>query len=277
MSAKAMQEEPEAKRPAREILRQELREALSSMEGSTGGLCISGLSAGLDLGFSPLLSAIMRSRTTDHFPHAVVEMLAANTYAIGFIFVVLGRTELFTEQTSLAVLPVLNGDVSLKTLGRQWSVVYLSNLAGGAIFAAITVAVLPRLGVVEPQIFGKVAQMELAPADAAMFGSAVFAGWLMGLLSWLVSAARETISQILIVWLITWGIGFAHFHHVMVGGVQMMTGIFAGQGITGADFGRFLLFVTLGNIVGGAVFVALLKYGHTAWANPGALQEGNSK
>lgn len=276
-SKAAEQHEPEAKRPSREILRQELMEALSSMEGSTGGLCISGLSAGLDIGFSPLLAAAMRTQATGHLPGAVVELLAANMYAVGFIFVVLGRTELFTEQTTLAVLPVLNRDASLAALARQWSVIYVSNLVGGAIFAGIAVFVMPSLGVIDVSMLGEIAHRELQPANSVIFVSAVLAGWMMGLLSWLVAAGRETISQIAIVWLVASGIGFAHFHHVIVGSVQLMMAAFAGQGVTAADFGRFLLFATLGNIIGGTVFVALLKYGRTAWADAGGMEKVSSK
>jgi formate/nitrite transporter FocA (FNT family) len=267
ISKSAKHEEREAKRPGREILRQELQEALASMEGSTRMLCLSGVSAGLDIGFSPLLVAAMRTQAAGQLPGVAIELLAANMYAVGFVFVVLGRTELFTEQTSLAVLPVLNGDISVALLARQWVVIFLSNLVGGAAFAAIAVSVMPNLGVIEPKVLGEIARDHLDHSGLTMLVSGVLAGWLMGLLSWLVAAGRETISQIVIVWLVAGAIGFAHLHHVIVGGVQLMMAALAGQDVSAADFGRFLLFVTLGNIVGGSFFVALIKFGQTAWAN----------
>jgi len=94
-----------------------------------------------------------------------------------------------------------------------------------------------------------------------IFLSAVLAGWLMGLLSWLVAAGRDTISQVVLVWLITAAIGFAGLHHVILGAVEVLAGAFAGQGVGPADVGHFLLWATLGNTLGGALFVALLKYG----------------
>lgn len=268
MESKAAKDEPETKRASREILRRELKEALASMEGPTRMLWLSGLSAGLDIGFSPLLVAVMRTQGAGQFPQAAIEILAANLYAVGFVFVVLGRTELFTEQTSLAVLPVLNGDVSVGLLARQWSVIYVSNLVGGAAFAAISMAVLPSLGVVSVGVIGEISRHHVDHPSGTMFLSGVLAGWLMGLLSWLVAAGRETISQIVIVWLVASAIGFAHLHHVIVGGVQLMMAEFVGQGVGAANLGRFLLFVTVGNIIGGSVFVALIKFGQTAWANP---------
>ena len=90
----------------------------------------------------------------------------------------------------------------------------------------------------------------------------MLAGWLMGLLSWLVAAGRDTISQIVMVGIITTVIGFAGLHHVILGTVETLAGVFAGQDVGLLDFGRFLLWTTLGNILGGSVFVCAIKYGH---------------
>ncbi len=92
--------------------------------------------------------------------------------------------------------------------------------------------------------------------------SAILAGWLMGLLSWLVTAGRDTISQIMLVWLITTAIGFCGLHHVVLGTVEIFSGLFARQGVSALEIGRFLLFATLGNAFGGAFFVGVIKYGH---------------
>jgi formate/nitrite transporter FocA (FNT family) len=86
----------------------------------------------------------------------------------------------------------------------------------------------------------------------------------MGLLSWLVAAARDTISQVVLVWLITTVIGLAHLQHVVVGSVEVLAGIFSGQEVTPADYGHFLGWSTLGNAAGGSFFVALIKYGHAS-------------
>jgi formate/nitrite transporter FocA (FNT family) len=68
----------------------------------------------------------------------------------------------------------------------------------------------------------------------------------------------------LIVWLVTTGIGLAHLHHSIVGTVEVLAAVFAAQGVTLAEFGHFLLWATLGNAIGGLVFVALIKYGHAS-------------
>lgn len=85
----------------------------------------------------------------------------------------------------------------------------------------------------------------------------------MGLLSWLVAAVRDSISRIFFVWFITLLIGFTHLPHSIAGQIEMAAAVFATPIGLGA-YGRFLLVATLGNAIGGVVFVALVKYGHVA-------------
>lgn len=250
------------RKPARRILEQEISEGLGEIRRSASGLLISGLSAGLDVGFSLLLIAIVLSRAAGVFSEPVVEILVANAYAVGFIFVIVGRSELFTEHTALSVLPVLNGRASLRALARLWVLVYVSNLVGAAIFARLAAGIGPALGVVEPEVFGEIARALVDHSWQVILMSGVLAGWLMGLVSWLVAAGRDTISQIVLVWLVTAAIGFAHLHHSILGSVEVMAGIFARQGVTWGDYAHFLLWSTLGNSIGGVFFVAVIKYGH---------------
>jgi formate-nitrite transporter family protein len=250
------------KKASEQILRHEIAEGKIVLDRQAGRLFVSGLSAGLDLGFSLFLMAVMETKFTDHLSPPVRAILVANMYSIGFIFVVLGRSELFTEQSSLAVLPVLSGQRSWRSLARSWGIVYASNLAGATAFAGLAVLIGPTLGVINAQAFGTIAHHLVDHSGVAIFLSAILAGWLMGLLSWLVAAGRDTISQIVIVWLITTAIGFAGLHHVILGTVEVLSGAFSGQGIYVNDIGRFLLCATLGNTFGGVFFVALIKYGH---------------
>jgi formate/nitrite transporter FocA (FNT family) len=255
-------EEMTPKKARGQILRSEIREGIDAQHRSVAGLFVSGLSAGLDVGFSVLLMAVVWTLTEGRLSSPVSSILVANCYSIGFIFVVMGRSELFTEQTTLAVLPMLSGQTSLGSLLRLWGIVYIANLIGATAFASLVVIIAPALGTADPAAFGAIARRMIAPSSQTILLSAMLAGWLMGLLSWLVAAARDTISQIFFVWLITTCIGLVGLHHVVLGSVEVLAGIFSHQGIAPAKFGRFLLWATLGNILGGSVFVALLKYGH---------------
>ena len=234
---------------------------MDALERPIAGLLVSGVSAGLDIGFSLFLMAVMRSHSEGVLPRPVVEVLVANMAAVGFIFVILGRSELFTEQTTLAVLPVLDGKASLRSLARLWVVVYVANQAGAAGFAAMIAVIGPDLGVIAPSAFGTIAHRLTDHPDHAIFLSGLLAGWLMGLLSWLVAAGRDTISQIVLVWVVASAIAFANLHHAVLGAVEVLAGAFSDQGIGPADVGRFLPWATPGNALGGVVLVAFLKYG----------------
>jgi formate/nitrite transporter FocA (FNT family) len=252
----------ESKKPYRQILIEEISEGQHELERPPLGLFLSAVSAGLDIGFSLLLMAVVQTAATGYFSPPVVQLLSANMYAVGFLFVVLGRSELFTEHTTLAVLPLLGGKATVGSVGRLWGVVYAGNMLGAAAFAGLAVIIGPAIHVVEPKVLGDIARAVAGHAALPMFLSAVLAGWLMGIMSWLVTASRDTIGQIFFVWIIAAGIGLAQLHHSIVGSVEVLAGVFAGQGVTWGDFGHFLLFTTLGNAVGGTVFVALLKYSH---------------
>lgn len=255
-------DELEPVRPYGNILGHEIETGTRELERKTAGLFISGLSAGLDVGFSLFLMAVILTATQGTLRAPLVELLAANSYAIGFVFVVLGRSELFTEHTTRAVFPVLAGRARFAQLVRLWAVLYVANLAGAFAFAYLASRIGPALGVIEPHVFGEIGHWLVGHPGWVILLSGLLAGWLMGLLSWLVSAGRDTIGQIVVVWLVTSAIGMSRLHHCIVGSVEVLAGLFAGQGISWADYGHFLFWSTVGNAAGGVIFVSLIKYGH---------------
>lgn len=249
------------KKTSGRILRTEVSEGMAALELPLARLALSGFSAGMDLGFSLFLVAILRSLTQDVLPAPLGDLISAAAYPFGFVVVVLGRSELFTEQTSLAVLPLLARETTLRRVARLWVVVFISNVAGAAAFAAIAAPLGSASGVVRPEVYGHISEGIVRQEWWLLFWSGVLAGWLMGLLSWLVAAGRDTTSQILIVWMIGMTLGLGRLHHSVLGSVEVLAGVFWGPSSLG-DFGRFLLWSALGNAVGGPVFVALIKFGH---------------
>ena len=252
----------EAQKSYHTILEQQTARAEEDLARPATALFLSGLTAGLDLGFGPFAMAISLTLLRDVLPMPVLELLNANLYGLGFVFVVMGYSALFTEQTTSAVQPVLAGRVAARRLFRLWGIVLFANVLGGALFAAFAAVLGPALGIVEPRAYGEIAHKLVDDAWWVMLMSAVAAGWLMGLLSWLVTAARDSISQIFVVWATTFIIGLGAMHHSIAGTIEVLMGVFVGQGATFGDYGRFLLWAVLGNAFGGSVFVAALKYGH---------------
>lgn len=261
-------------RSSRDIMVHEIEQGLSELRRPTQGLAVSGLSAGLDVSFGVILMATALTRLDGVLPEGALRLIAGNLYAVGFIFVILGRSELFTEHTTLAAFPVLAGKASIGELGRLWAIIWSTNIIGAAAFAVLAATLGEGLGFASPESFALLAHELVAPEWPLMFGSAVLAGWLMGLLSWLVAASRDTIGRLVVVWLVTSAIGMLGLHHCIVGTTEVLSAMFAGADVTPAEFGHFLLWATLGNVVGGTVFVALLKFGHASRPGPETEGEG---
>lgn len=257
--ARAAQEKP--LKSYQTILDQEIVQAQEELQRPGSGLFISGLIAGLGVGISVLLMAIVLTASEGVLAEPVVMFLVANAYTVGFIAVIMARTDLFTEYTTTAILPVLMGRASWVDLGRLWAWVYVANVIGAGLFAALIVVIGPGLGVLELTMLGKIAHGVVGHSWWIMLLSAVLAGWLMGLLSWLVTAGRDTVSQIFFVWVITFAIALGHLHHSITGTAEVLAGLFGAQGLGMWQFGRFLLWSTLGNAAGGVMFAVLIRYG----------------
>lgn len=255
------QEDDQPRKPSRTILKQEIIAGLAELRRPTSGLFLSSLSAGLDIGFSVLLIGVVYTHLSADLGPALTRIGAANAYSVGFILVILGRSELFTEHTALAALPVLDGRSSIGDLARVWTVVFSGNICGAVIFGFGLQLLGPALGAVEPWAFSKMAKELVDHPWWVIVLSGVLAGWLMGELGWLVAASRDTISQVVCVWIITTAIGLAQLHHVVVGAAEVTVGLLTGA--TGLfELLRFLALAALGNALGGVFFVAIIKYGH---------------
>ncbi|MBW3569570.1 MAG: formate/nitrite transporter family protein [Gemmatimonadetes bacterium] len=244
------------------ILAQQVAQAEKEMERPARELLISGFAAGIEIGFGPFLMALILTSTRGIYADPTVELLQAVAYSVGFIIVILGRSELFTEHTALAIQPVLAGRAPVAGLLRLWALVYVSNISGAAAFAAFAAWIGPELGEAQSWAFVEIASKYVDHPWWLLLIGGILAGWLMGLLAWLVTAARDTIGQIVLIGLVTVGIALAHLQHSIAGTVEVLAGVLSGDQVTWAEFGQFLLWSTVGNAVGGVVFVALLKYGH---------------
>lgn len=248
--------------PTRAVLDSLIESGLHEINREKSGLLLSGFSAGLDIGFGPLLMAVILTLSQTGFGDLTTELLLASAYSVGFLFVILGRSELFTEHTTLAVIPVLDRQASLMQLGRLWGLVYIGNIVGGLMFTFLAVILMPGLGVVSPQAFETIA-LKLVTHDLHwLLVAGIFAGWLMGLLAWLITAAQGTFGRVALIWIVTGTIGLLHLPHSIAGNVEVLFGLFMSSSISPLDYFSFLVLATIGNACGGAIFVAVLKYGH---------------
>jgi len=266
MSKRAIRLRDALNRPknVEEILNEQIETAMREHDRSHLNLFLSSISAGLEVGFSVFLMAAIYSLFFGYVHPSVLHILLALSYPLGFIFVIIGKSELFTEHTTLAVIPVLNRNASVRSLMALWGVVYSGNILGGTLFGIIMSIVPVRMGILDPSSFEQLALKLTNHPWTIIIGSGVLAGWLMGLLSWLNTSAQETISRITLVVLVTTVIGIGGLHHAIVGSIEMFTACLTGDQISWGDYLTVQIWTTLGNIVGGVVFVAFLKWSHVA-------------
>jgi formate/nitrite transporter FocA (FNT family) len=247
----------------REVIREQINKEMKEYRKSTFELAMSSLAAGLEIGFSLFTMGILYTLFSGQVSHSALHIMLSLGYAVGFLFVIIGRSELFTEHTTLAIMPVLDGVVPVKKLFYIWGVVFAGNIIGGWIIGIILSYIGPHMGIISKDAFYELAYMTIRFDWKTIFVSGILAGWLMGLLSWLVTSSQETISRIVVVLLVTSLIGLGSLHHSIAGSVEVFTGMITSGKIGWGDYITFEINAVIGNLIGGCVFVAVLKFSMT--------------
>ncbi|MCG3871662.1 formate/nitrite transporter family protein [Psychrobacter sp. Ps7] len=241
------------------ILVEQVMDAKETFERSLGSLFTSAFTAGLEIGISFFMILSAFALLSGVLPSQYAIVLASLLYPIGFIIVVIGQSLLFTEQTSLLSLPVLNKIEPLHKLLRLWGIVIAGNIVGGCLFAALMIGLGLNMQLFSVSDIDTYAEHILGFRWWVIFGSAILAGWMMGVTAWLVTSARDTLSRIVLVTLITGSIGFLGLHHSIVGNIEIFSALLYGNTVSLGRYLLFLVVILLGNTVGGVVFVAVLK------------------
>jgi formate-nitrite transporter family protein len=248
-------------RPNAALIHETIRaEGLGELERSVGALLSSGLAAGLSMGFSLLMQGELHALLPEGPARDLISPLG---YTTGFLIVVLGRQQLFTENTLTPILPLLHNR-DLATLGRTlrlWVLVLAANLVGACLFASA----VAHAGLFRPALLGalrEVSRPTVEPGFALMFMRAMFAGWLIALMVWLLPAVEG--SRPLIVIILSYIVALGGFSHLIAGSVDCAYLVASGQASFGEFFLRFFAPTFLGNVVGGIALVAILNYGQVA-------------
>ncbi|BAQ67706.1 putative transport protein [Rhodovulum sulfidophilum] len=232
------------------------REGAHELNRPASALALSGLTAGLAIGFSVLSEALLRT----HLPDAPWRPLIENIgYSVGFVLVILGQLQLFTENTITAVCPVLDDPRPrvFASLARLWSLVLATNLIGAAAFGWV----LHAGTVYEPELRAAVVALSDHATGYGWWETAVRgigAGWLIAALVWVKPNARN--SELLLIVVVTYLIALADFSHVIAGTTEAAVMVYSGGMSVFEALGGFVLPALVGNILGGTVFFTLLTY-----------------
>lgn len=248
-------------RPSAALIHETIRaEGEQELERHWWAILMSGLAAGLSIGLSLVVQGEFHAALSDQTAQRLVAPLG---YTVGFLVVVLGRQQLFTENTLTPILPLLhhrNLGTLIKVL-KLWGLVLASNIAG-------TWAIgygLARANIFKPEVtdaFLELARHTIDGTFSATLVRAVFAGWLIALMMWLLPATKGSRVQVIVI--MTYVVALGEFSHIVAGSVECAYLVQRGQASI-AQYGYdFFLPTLLGNILGGTTLVALLNYGQVA-------------
>lgn len=221
-----------------------------------GGLFWSGLAAGMSMGFSLVGMALLRSYLPDAKWTPLVVRIG---YPLGFLIVILGRQQLFTENTLTAIIPLLarRNVQTLVRVARLWAIVFFANMVGAHLFAWV---------VGNTSMFSREVQhamLRLATEAANVtFGEAVlrgiFAGWLIALVVWIGAAYQN--GRLAVIVILTYLVGLASLTHVIAGAVEVLFLVMVGAKSWFAVAWGYLLPTLIGNSIGGVSLTAAINH-----------------
>lgn len=233
-----------------------LREGEEEMERSPSSLAWSGLAAGLTMGLSFAAPGLLDAAASGT---PVSKLFVAAGYPLGFLIAIIGRQQLFTEDTLTPIVPLLahfDRSTFLKVV-RLWGVVLVMNLVGAGAFGWFCA---------RAHILDEPARASLSHfATLAVQGPfwqvlvrGIVAGWMIALLTW-VHGGMKT-GEIAAIYLITYFVGIGNFPHIVVGSTETVYAATMGEiswfhGLLG-----FLLPTLIGNVLGGVGLVAVLNH-----------------
>lgn len=226
------------------------------MERPATSLWWSGVAAGLSISFSLLAQAILQS----HLPDAPWRPLVTGFgYCVGFLMVVLGRQQLFTESTITVVLPVLK-DIHIANVWRMlrlWAIVLVANLAG-TLFAAVFCRYTP---VLSPALMDS---MLAISRDLKLLGwwemgfRGVASGFLIAAMVWMIPSAES--AKFAVITVMTYLIAIGGFTHIVAGSMEANLLVLSGDWEWWRMLWQFFVPVLIGNVIGGTALFALISY-----------------
>ncbi|MEO8969885.1 MAG: formate/nitrite transporter family protein [Solirubrobacteraceae bacterium] len=241
---------------AADIYERVKREGAEELDRPVAALAFSGLFAGASVGFGAVASA---AATVALAGHTEAHLVGALFFPVGFIIVIIGRAQLFTENTLYPVTLVLDERRHLLPTLRLWAVVLSANLIGAALFALL----VTETGALTPDVVSKVADAghrATLGSWGSFFWSAVLGGWAIALVAWLIQSSGVVIGQIVLIWLLVFVVALLGLDHSVSTTIEVICAAIKTQVQLGHALAWFAA-VLLGNISGGVLITAVVNYG----------------
>ncbi|MFW6413250.1 MAG: formate/nitrite transporter family protein [Oceanicaulis sp.] len=232
------------------------REGAEEMLRPSASLWWSGVAAGFALSFSLVAMGVFHAITE---PGTVRDLVMPLGYVVGFLMVVFGRLQLFTENTIAAILPLVANfnQSNLYRMMRLYLIVFSANLAGAA-FAGLVLVYVPVLQPEHLEGVLAVSATAMEPGFWQTIALGVPAGFLVAAMVWMLPAAKG--DELLLVLAIIYVVAVGKFAHVIVGSVEASVMVFSGAISPFEGLFGFILPALIGNMIGGTALFALLAY-----------------
>ena len=197
-------------------------------------------------------------------PVGLEKFVFGAVFPVGLIIVVLAGSELFTGNVMFMTIGVLDGSASVGGLAKNWVLSWVFNFVG-ALFVAYVLAYMGGLFPADSAFATKATSVATAKVGLAWdqaFIRAIGCNWLVCLAVWLANASDDVIGKIFGIWFPIMAFVTIGFEHSVANMFFIPLGMFLGaKGVTWSTIiMNNLVPVTLGNIVGGAIFVACIYW-----------------
>lgn len=219
-----------------------------------------GFVGGIDVMIGVAADVVVSGALSEVMPAELASVLGAFVFGIGFVLISIGRSELFSENFLIPVGAVFEGRQPLRRLPRLWVPTLAANILGMFILGLI----LSRKMVLDHHSLraaAHTADVLAARTPLAAFLSAVIAGLIMTLWTWLGIALRTDVGRVLVAMAIGFTIAAPTMNHVIVGVGELMFGVLTGMShATWGNVGTDFLLALAGNLVGGTLFVTVTRF-----------------
>jgi formate-nitrite transporter family protein len=242
-----------------EIWDRSIEEGERRLARTPTGLLATGLVGGFDVMLGILAMTSASGALALVMPEPTAHLVGSLTFGVGFVFLLIGHSELFTENFMVPVSAAIYGRGNTATLLRLWLGTLIGNLAGLMIFAWI----LSRAGLVPPETLksaGTTAETFASRSAGTALLSGIVAGTIMTLMTWLAHAAKGDSARIGIALVVGFLLAAPSLNHAVVSFGEMAFGIMAGTGdASWKDLAQNFPIAVAGNLIGGLAFVTLAR------------------
>jgi formate/nitrite transporter FocA (FNT family) len=216
----------------------------------------SGLAAGIAISSSLIAEAALYQHLPDSpWRH----LLTAFGYSVGFVIVILGRLQLFTEHTVVSVVPVVAspGWGNLDKLARLWGIVFLTN-EFGVFLASLSFA---KFGLASPDLLQAMVDVSRPMLEKDFLSTllqGIPAGFIIAAVAWMMVAAKTNHFWLIV--LRTWVISAGGFTHVVASASGAYLLALTGNAPAWWPIYGFVVPALIGNIIGGSGLFAMLTF-----------------